>query len=86
MWTFWYFYLLISTFIRPVIVWQEIDESAIEAEVKSSVKAAVDSYAVSLLTRLRRVDSDATITCANIHVAYDRFLRQDKQCLQVRSD
>lgn len=62
---------------------REIDESAIETEVKSSVKAAVDSHAVSLLTRFKRIDSDTTITCANIHVAYDKFERQDKQCLQL---
>lgn len=62
---------------------REIDESAIETEVKSSVKAAVDSYAVSLLTRFKRLDSGTTVTCANIHVAYDKFQRQDKQCLQL---
>lgn len=62
---------------------REIDESDIEPDVKSSVKEAVQSHAVALLTRLKWVKGGATVTCANIHVAYDMFERQDKQCLQL---
>jgi len=36
-----------------------------------------------MLTRLRNVASGDMLTVANIHVAYDKFERQDRQCLQV---
>jgi len=36
-----------------------------------------------MLTRLRSVATGDVLTVANIHVAYDKFERPDRQCLQV---
>ena len=64
---------------------QGIEESELlDADIKPYIKSSVDSHAVSLLTRLKSLNGNYVVTVANIHVAYDKFKRQDKQCLQVR--
>lgn len=74
--------LIIVVYLRSHVL-QEIDESGIEPDVKNSVKESVESYAVALLMRFKCLNSETSVACANIHVAYDEFKRQDKQCLQV---
>ena len=64
---------------------QGIEESELlDVDIKPHIKSSVDTHAVSLLTRLKSLNGDYVVTVANIHVAYDKFKRQDKQCLQVR--
>jgi len=47
------------------------------------LKNSLSTYAVAMLTKLRCVASGDVVTVANIHVAWDNFERQDRQCLQV---
>lgn len=47
------------------------------------LRRSTSSYAVSLLTRLKSIESGFVVTVANVHIAYDKFERQDKQCLQI---
>ncbi|ESN98480.1 hypothetical protein HELRODRAFT_192950 [Helobdella robusta] len=62
---------------------KEIDSLNVSEPVKDSMKQSVESYAVSLLTQLKSVSGQFLVTVANVHICYDEFKRQDKQCLQV---
>ena len=63
---------------------QELDSSSdLDESTRALLKQSLSTYAVAMLTKLRCVASGDVVTIANIHVAWDKFERQDRQCLQV---
>jgi len=55
----------------------------LDDNTRALLKESLSTHAVAMLTRLRTTATGDVLTVANIHVAYDKFERQDRQCLQV---
>jgi len=63
---------------------QALDASAeLDESTQALLKKSLSTYAVAMLTKLRCIGSGDILTVANVHVAWDNFERQDRQCLQV---
>ena len=66
---------------------QELESASLEEDIKVAVRKVITekSNSVVLLCRLKCVNTNASLTVANIHVSWGRLKNPDIQCVEVRT-
>lgn len=64
---------------------KELESASLDEDIKASVRQAIKqkSNSVVMLTKLKCVNSDASVTVGNIHVTWGRLQQCDIQCIEV---